>query len=186
MLRWNDINLDPFTVSGTPTINKTKRFGDLGSYHVSDAYGIRTSGGSVDLDSAFTRYRFPSEEVPYHLYDYRGVSVGTGFPFTGKTCGWLPAAEDSGFFWVPTTTDLSNIETGLEAFLVSKSTSLSALAALPQVWNLCIIAWMWAGYDGGATEFHDGEDRPSQGLSGRLTELRAVKDCDVYYLPYLY
>ena len=185
LLRWNNINPSSLPPAGAPDhINKTTRFGDLGGYYMrfnaSDPVP-HVMAGIEDNDSVFARYRFPADMVPFAFFGARGDDCPVVlFPFAERTCGFIPGDADPSFWWTPSGADWTNISSDLESLLAAYSTptSLAALAALDQVWNIDVIAWMWAGYQrktGGAD--------PQSYLGA---DTRGVEDCDVYYVAYLY
>jgi len=196
MLRWNDINLTAISSIGNrDTCHKTSRFGDLG-----DMLGNGNATGSVgksnktrigvnySINSEMTRYRFnPITRVKYSQYTRKGMryseeltdgTVLSGHPFAGLTCGWSPGAEDSGFHWNPNATELAQISTDIASDLATKGTTLAKLQALDYTWNLCVIAWCWAGYR--RTPYQGA--KPTSGSGSR----RGVDEVDIYYFPFIF
>jgi hypothetical protein len=182
MLIYRDVDIsDGITVSGSPDVYKTERFGDLGGYFMrkpqGEGWSAVVKAGSSDLSSVFLRYRFPSEMVAYCYHDSRGVPANEEYPFEGKTCGWVPG-ESTSFFWEPGVSELSEIGDAI-------TPSISSLSPLDQSWGMVIIAWMWAGWEHGNRT----PPSPKRGLKPHplhTDDLREVEACDIFYLAYLF
>ncbi len=199
MLRWSNIDLESMTEIGTwDTCHVTSRFGDLGDMLGSGNDGdegmsdrVAVVGSTYDTNSAMTRYRFnPIDVVKYSQYTSRGhrypPSEFNGHPLDGLTCGWPVGAEDADFHWSPNGSQLDQIETDLEADLTTKGSSLDTLSTLNYTWNLCVIAWCWAGY---RTAHQTGDPPVSityQGLQPGRSGSRSVDEVDIYYFPFIY
>lgn len=211
MLRWNDINLTQISSLGNrDSCHKTSRFGDLGDMLGAGNDGdqgkadkTNISGFGYDVNDGMTRYRFnPITRVKYYQYTSRGMryseiinnpsqigfgsdlsgsSVGS-HPFQGLTCGWSPGPEDSGFHWNPDSTQLGQISTDIAADLTTKGTTLAKLQALNYTWNLCVIAWCWAGY----RMANSNTGTTYQGLNPSRTGSRDVDEVDIYYFPFIF
>jgi hypothetical protein len=203
MLRWNNIDVSNIANIGTrSSCHVTKRFGDLG-----DMYGRGSdpndsglsyyTGAGIDYnkDSNMCRYRFnPITKVKYSQYTARGMRYGdqkpppdetaiSGHPFSNMTCGWSPGAEDSSFHWNPNSTQLTQISTDIAADLTTKGTTLTALQALDYTWNLCVIAWCWAGCrraDSSRGTTYQGRKNNPGGSQ------RDVDEVDIYYFPFIF
>ena len=210
MLRWNDIDVSDIPNIGTrSTCHKTSRFGDLGDMlgkgNDSDsgkAEKTILNGLNYSINNEMTRYRFnPITRVKYYQYTRKGMRYseeladGTDLssspvgshPFQGLTCGWSPGSADDSFHWNPNSTELTQISTDIAADLATKGTTLAKLQALDYTWNLCVIAWCWAGYRR-AGNFGDGQ-KGYQGLKpiavvGDAT--RDVDEVDIYYFPFIF
>jgi hypothetical protein len=210
MLRWNDIDVSDIPDIGTrSTCHKTSRFGDLGDIlaigndsDMGKASRSGVTGRSYSINREMTRYRFdPITRVKYSQYTRKGMryseylSDGTNLssssvgnhPYSGLTCGWGPGPADDSFHWNPTSTELTQISTDIAADLATKGTTLAKLQALDYTWNLCVIAWCWAGYRR-AGNFGDGQ-KGYQGLkpiavAGDAT--RDVDEVDIYYFPFIF
>jgi len=195
MLRWSDIDLtDIPNIGNRDTCHVTNRFGDLGGivgYGNSSDTGksniveTRPLHGSrnYDLTQAINRYRFdPVSKVQYSQYTSKGMRYSNDFgghPFAGMTCGWEPGASDSSFHWNPSSSELTTISSDIASDLTSKSTTLAKLQALDYTWNLCVIAWCWAGYRRAGD--HGAGNKTYQGASSR-----GVNQVDIYYFPFIY
>lgn len=204
MLRWNNIDVSDIPNIGTrSTCHKTSRFGDLKDM---EGQGNDSDDGKVNkthirvrdeddysINDDMVRYRFdPLTKVKYSNFTKRGMryseilsdgtdlsgsSVGS-HPFAGLTCGWSPGVSDNSFHWNPSSSELSQISTDIAADLTTKGTTLTALQALDYTWNLCVIAWCWAGY----------RRQPYQGAkptSGSGVQ-RDVDEVDIYYFPFIF
>ena len=201
MLRWNDIDVtDIPNIGNRSSCHKTSRFGDLGDMlgygndgdqGKSDKTQVRNSGYNVNNE--MTRYRFnPLTRVKYSNFTSKGMRYseilldGTDLssspvgshPLQGLTCGWSPGAEDSSFHWNPNSTELTQISTDIASDLATKGTTLAKLQALDYTWNLCVIAWCWAGY---RRNPYQGA-RPTSGLGTQ----RDVDEVDIYYFPFIF
>jgi hypothetical protein len=207
MLRWNDIDLTNIAnIGNRSSCHKTSRFGDLGDMlgkgndgDQGKANKTNISGFGYNVNDEMTRYRFnPITRVKYYQYTSRGMryseiinnhtQIGFGsdlsgssvgnHPFAGLTCGWSPGSEDSSFHWNPNSTELTQISTDIAADLATKGTTLAKLQALNYTWNLCVIAWCWAGY---RRSPYQGA-RPTSGLG----QQRDVSEVDIYYFPFIF
>jgi hypothetical protein len=198
MLRWNDIDVTAISSLGTrDTCHKVYRFGDLGNLfgrgNDPDDHGLSgTTDPAIDYfpDSNMCRYRFdPITKVKYSQYTDRGMRYAdqtragasiSGHPFSNMTCGWSPNAEDAGFHWNPNSSELTQMSTDIAADLTTKGTTLAELQALDYTWNLCVIAWCWAGYRmaKGTTTY--------QGLQPGREGSRDVDEVDIYYFPFIF
>lgn len=198
MLRWTNIDLTALTSIGSwDTCHVTSRFGDLGDMLGAGNDGeqgvsnsVKVVGSTYNLNSAMTRYRFdPIDVVKYSQYTSRGHRYPTnqfnGHPLDGLTCGWPVGAEDDDFHWSPDSTQLSQIRTDIQSDLGNKNTSLASLNALGYTWNLCVIAWCWAGYRTQHAD-SDGNTISWQGLEPGRTGTRTVDEVDIYYFPFIY
>jgi hypothetical protein len=207
MLRWNDIDVSDIpSIGNRSSCHATSRFGDLGDLEgygndSDDGKADKTQVLVLDEDdysinNDMVRYRFdPLTKVKYSNFTKRGMryseiikdpsgdrdlsssSVGN-HPFAGLTCGWSPGEEDSSFHWNPNSTELTQIETDIEADLATKGTTLAKLQALDYTWNLCVIAWCWAGY---RRNPYQGA-RPTSGTG----QQRDVDEVDIYYFPFIF
>jgi len=201
MLRWNDIDLTAIASIGTrSTCHKTSRFGDLRDMLGKGNDGDEGKSDKTDISVSYSttlpmsRYRFnPITRVKYSQYTKRGMrysetlgdgTVLDGHPFEGLTCGWSPGAEDSGFHWNPNATELAQISTDIASDLATKGTTLAKLQALDYTWNLCVIAWCWAGYRRAGD--HGGGSFTYQGLNPSEAGSRDVDEVDIYYFPFIF
>lgn len=188
MIRWDDINpsdLNSIDTSNPDHKHKTKRFGDLGGYYKKLDGDIVQMLANTDLKSAFTRYRFDIDVVPYYLYGSRGRFCGDPKPFKtkqrGDTCGFTLGASDPNFFWTPSSADMAQVSSGIDEYLATKDSSLVQLAECDQRWNLAIVAWMWAGYQ---PTVRNDEHEIIQFYKGARN--RAVSACDVWFFAFIY
>ena len=188
IIRWDNIN--PSDLNSIDTANpdhrhKTRRFGDLGGYYKHKDGSIRHMLSNSDLKSAFTRYRFNIDVVPYYLYGSRGMFCGNPKPFEtaerGDTCGFLLGDSDPNFFWTPSSADMAQVSSGIDEYLATKDSSLVELAECKVRWNLAIVAWMWAGYQ---PEVMDDAHLITQQYKGARN--RAVSACDVWFFAFIY
>tara|TARA_X000001382_G_C3162875_1_gene176832 strand:- start:344 stop:1183 length:840 start_codon:yes stop_codon:yes gene_type:complete len=207
MLRWNDIDVSDIPNIGTrSTCHKTSRFGDLRDMlgHGNDGDRGKSNKTKIsvnyNINDEMTRYRFnPITRVKYYQYTRKGMryseelldgtdlsgSSAGNHPFSGLTCGWSPGSTDNSFHWNPNSTELTQISTDIASDLSTKGTTLAKLQALDYTWNLCIIAWCWAGYRR-AGNFGDGQ-KEYQGLQVRQNgEQRDVDEVDIYYFPFIF
>ena len=194
IIRWDDINpsdLNSIDVENPDHKHKTRRFGDLGGYYKHKDGSIRLMTSNPDLKSAFTRYRFNIDVVPYYLYGSRGMFCGNPKPFQteerGDTCGFLIGDPDPNFFWTPSSADMAQVSSGIDDYLSTKKSSLVQLAECKQRWNLAIVAWMWAGYqpevmndDHLITQQYKGTKDVPNGIK------REVQECDVWFFAFIY
>jgi hypothetical protein len=203
MLRWNDIDLTDIPNIGTRnTCHKTSRFGDLedllGKGNQAGSAGaveeVSSPPSSYNINNEMARYRFnPITRVKYYQYTRKGMrysqefiggTVFTGHPYQGLTCGWSPGPADDSFHWNPNSTELTQISTDIASDLATKGTTLAKLQALDYTWNLCVIAWCWAGYRR-AGNFGAG-DKTYQGYHPGRTGSRDIDEVDIYYFPFIF
>ena len=202
MLRWNDIDLTGIAGLGNrSTCHKVHRFGDLIDYKVQGGVSTKTNVTALDprdapnTTSAFARYRFPITVVKNYQQSSRVINFsGSSQPLNNLTCAWIPGAEDSSFHWNPDSTQLSAINSGITSEVVSRGTTLAALKEVTlsptttakQVWNLCVIAWCWAGYQkaGAGGQIYKGTKTiPPEEAT---TEKRDVNEVDIYYFAFIF
>jgi len=213
MIQYLNVNISTGSIdvsSATKSVHSTTRFGDLGGYYIKRSnltspptYTLIEHPGVTDNNSAFARYRFPAEIVPYHNVDRRGFSYGQSvmpsnlFPFSGRTCAFIPDKPDPGFHWLPENDGTLGI---ISSNLLPNLTSLNNTN---QNWNLCIVAWMWAGTapaditrDGTPGNYTYTVQVPKRGLQpttnsapiseSEKNDLRQVSECDKYYMAYMF
>jgi len=201
MLRWNDIDVTAISSLGNrDTCHKVFRFGDLGDLlgrgsDPDDSGLSHTTDPKINYNqnSDMCRYRFnPITKVKYSQFTSRGMRYGdqtrsgvfiSGHPFSNMTCGWSPNAEDSSFHWNPNSTELAQISTDIASDLSTKGTTLAKLQALDYTWNLCVIAWCWAG----CRTARPSESITYQGLKNKPGgSQRDVDEVDIYYFPFIF
>lgn len=201
MLVYHDIALTEsgITTEGPPQVYETTRWGDLGSWYVTNRkasanelrYFPETSPEHMFSEtSSWSRYRFPAYPfVPLYFLDYYGRTIdprpplsAEDHPFNGLTAAWRPGARDTSFWWTPTSDELAAVRARLGDFAETYESTL----------HLAIIAWLWAGYQQGRSGGPYNPEIPKKGLdpppadAGYSGIQRAVDEVDVYFSAFVF